>query len=849
MQLRISVKGMSCASCVGRVEKAIRSVADVQECSVSLATESAEIEILDNTKPSDSNKTSDNTKTSGNAIKSGGANLLDSAKTNEIVKAIKNAGYSVPTEEHYFTVTGMSCASCVGRIEKSIQQIPGMLAVEVNLLTGKVLARSIARTVKSYQLAKAVESSGNYKAQFDKRENRDESAQQRQKELHNEKVKLLTSAGLSLPLILPMVFVPLGIEFQISGWIQFVLAGLVQFWIGSRFYVGAFKAIRARAGNMDVLVALGTSAAFFLSFYFLLFAKSNLGGHQEVHYYFESSAVIITLVLLGKYLESKAKFQTIAAIRALQALQPDKANVIVNGQIIEVPFDELAFGDLVLVKAGEKVPVDGEVIEGSSQIDESLITGESVPVEKSPGDQVTAGALNIDGLLKISTRALGGETRLAKIIRLVEMAQTKKAPIQKMVDTVSFYFVPTIILLALMTILGWGFVAGNWEQAIINGVSVLVIACPCALGLATPTAVMVGTGLGARQGILIKDTEALELTHKVTAVAFDKTGTLTEGKPKLAQIHFENENIKSFAGVGETTILAWARGLQEGSEHPLAKAVVDYAVLKNISSVPVAAIKILAGRGIEGQIAVANQNLHLMLGSKKLMLEQIQSVANYFLSFEKSEVFQQAILNGQSISFLADKVSQKILACFFFSDSIKANSQETLNALKKLNIKSVLVTGDNKGSAANVAAQLAIDQVFAEVLPQDKVAIIEGLRNKGEVVAMVGDGINDAPALALAHVGFAMASGTDVAMHSAGVTLMRGDPLLIPSAIDLSRATYRKIKQNLFWAFIYNIIGIPLAMAGVLNPMIAGAAMAFSSVSVVSNALLLKKWRHLKTGK
>jgi Cu+-exporting ATPase len=807
IKLQIPVNGMSCGSCVERVEKAVSSVEGVEYAVVNLATESAALELRL-------------------------PEVLAVA-----IKAIENAGYRVPVEELDFSVSGMSCGSCVGRVEKALLQIPGILAVSVNLLTAKVLIKQISGAVKSYQITRAVEAAGAYKVVLNKKESLDISRIQREKELRDEKRRLWISAILTFPLVLPMLASDLGNHVFLSGWLQFALAGVVQFWIGARFYVGAYKAIKAKAGNMDVLVALGTSAAFLLSVYFLVFGSGEHAEHSSVHNYFESSAVIITLILLGKYLESKAKFQTVAAIRALQALQPEKANVLINDEIIEIPLEEISLKDIVLVKAGEKVPVDGEIIEGSSQLDEALITGESLPVSKGPGDIVTAGSLNIDGLLRIETKALGGETTLAKIIKMVEMAQTKKAPIQKLVDKVSFYFVPTIVVLAFMTILFWGVAFGNWEQAIINGVSVLVIACPCALGLATPTSVMVGTGLGARYGILIKDTEALELTHLVTTFAFDKTGTLTEGKPKVTQILLADSDHFS-----EQQVLVFARSIQEGSEHPLARAVIQLSEERKIGAVRATDIRTLAGRGIEGSV-VSNltdnmdSKLALWFGSKKMMQEQMVN-----LEFFGREILQYEN-EGKTISFLAERDSKKLLAGFVFSDSVKVNSRQTILELKKLGIKPILITGDNKGSANAVAKQLGIDQVEAEVLPQDKATVIEKLRKCGEIIAMVGDGINDAPALAVAHVGFAMSSGTDVAMHSAGVTLMRGDPMLLPSAIELSRKTYHKIKENLFWAFIYNIIGIPLAMAGFLNPMIAGAAMAFSSVSVVTNALLLKRWK------
>ncbi len=712
-------------------------------------------------------------------------------------------------------IKGMTCASCVNRIEKVLKKDSGVVMVSVNLATEKAKVIYEDSSLDTKKVIGLVLRAG-YEATLSKIKKSHEK-----NDLHTkERMLIIASSLLTLPLVLPMLLDLFGIHFMLSPWIQLILATPVQFYIGARFYRSGLSALKARTGNMELLVAIGTSAAYGLSLYLIL---KNL--EQMPHLYFESSAVVITLVLLGKYLESRAKQQTSAAISALQELQPVTARVQREGQEFDLKIEELRINDLVIVKPGERIPVDGFISKGSTQVDESLITGESLPIDKKENDQVVGGSINGDGQIFIIVTTLGSETMLARIIRMVEDAQAVKAPIQRLVDKVSAYFVPTVIVIAILTIVITGLVTLNFENGIINGVAVLVIACPCALGLATPTSIMVGTGVAAKVGILIKDAEALEVAHLVTTVAFDKTGTLTEGKPSVAKlIAFEKS---------EMEILKLLATIQAGSEHPLAKAVLEAAKKQHISWLEATAISAIPGIGVKAEI---EKEIYL-LGNKRLLLD-----LNIVDDKVTSLAMEQELL-GETVSFLTRASDKKILAIITFKDTIKRSAKETIKHLKKLGIKTLMLTGDNIGSAHSVAKELGIDKVRAEVLPQDKSTAINEFKNSGEIVAMVGDGINDAPALAAAHVGIAMSTGTDVAMHSAGITLMRGDPLLIPDAISISRKTYTKIKQNLFWAFIYNIIGIPLAAFGYLNPVIAGSAMAFSSVSVVTNSLLLRYWK------
>ncbi|WP_439894825.1 heavy metal translocating P-type ATPase [Pseudomonas syringae] len=714
-------------------------------------------------------------------------------------------------------ISGMTCASCAGRVERALAKVPGVNSVTVNLANERAHVQVQPQT-DPQTLINAVSHAG-YSATLlqDERVEADRKADT----LHRERWALLLAILLAVPLVVPMLLSPLGVHWMLPAWAQAALATPVQFILGARFYVAAWKAVRSGAGNMDLLVAIGTSAGYGLSLYQWLTAAPGTAPHL----YFEASAVVIALVLFGKYLESRAKRQTASAIRALEALRPDRALRVVDGIEQEVAISELQLEDRVLVKPGERFPVDGDVIEGHSHADEALITGESLPVAKEPGDRVTGGAINGEGRLLVRTTALGSETVLARIIRLVEDAQTGKAPIQRLVDRVSQVFVPVVLLIAFITLAGWLLAGASLEVALINAVTVLVIACPCALGLATPTAIMAGTGVAARHGILIKDAEALERAHEVTAVVFDKTGTLTSGTPRIT-------NMIALEG-NEEQLLQRAGALQRGSEHPLAKAVLDVCHEWQLKLDEIENSHALSGRGIAGTV----QGHELVLGNRRLLEESGLPMGDLA---ESARIWEA---EGRTLSWLIERAPDPhVIGLFAFGDSLKPGTDEAVRELNARGITSHLLTGDNRGSAQVVAKALGIHDVHAEVLPADKSATVMQLKSHN-VVAMVGDGINDAPALAAADIGIAMGSGTDVAMQAAGITLMRGDPRLVPAALDISRRTYAKIRQNLFWAFVYNLIGIPLAAFGYLNPVLAGAAMALSSVSVVSNALLLKTWK------
>ncbi|WP_295363470.1 heavy metal translocating P-type ATPase [Arenimonas sp.] len=802
--LRFGVTGMTCASCVGRVEKALAQVPGVLSASVNLATETATVS------------------TDG------------SVSAAALAAAVDQAGYGVAIEEISMAILGMTCASCVGRVEKALARVPGVQSASVNLASETAHVQVLAGT--SHEALVAAIAGAGYEAvpaaaagapASDGPDAPDAAAPASPQAVAagRERRHLIIAALLSLPLALPMAGMPFDAHWALPGWWQFVLATPVQFWLGWRFYKAAWKAVRARTGNMDLLVALGTSAGYGLSVWHLLFTTPH---HGEPPLYFEASAVIITLILMGKWLEARAKRQTTEAIRALQALRPATARVRhANGHEADVPVANVRMGDHVVVLPGERFPVDGEVLEGRSHADESLVSGESLPVPKDPGDKVTGGAVNAEGRLVVRTTAVGAESVLARIIRLVEDAQAKKAPIQRIVDRVSAVFVPIVVVIAIATLLGWGIATGDWTQATLNAVAVLVIACPCALGLATPTAIMAGTGVAAQAGILIKDAEALETTRGLRIVAFDKTGTLTEGKPELLLFRAARGD--------DAALLRHAAALQQGSEHPLARAVLAAAAAAGALPSPAAGTRALQGRGIEGHV----DGVRWMLGSGRLMAELGVSLGG--LSSEG----EAEAGKGRSVSWLASERDGdfRLEGLLAFGDPPRPEAKEAIAALQAQGLRTVMVSGDNRGAALSVARALGIadGDVRAEVLPADKAEVVRELAREGRV-AMVGDGVNDAPALAAADVGFAMGGGTDVAMHAAGVTLMRGDPRLVADAIDVSRRTTRKIHQNLFWAFIYNVVGIPLAAAGLLNPVVAGAAMALSSVSVVSNTLLLRRW-------
>ncbi|NMM01143.1 copper-translocating P-type ATPase [Paraburkholderia sp. RP-4-7] len=879
----LDIGGMTCASCAMRVEKALAKVPGVTRASVNLATEKASI---------DSNAAVD-PETLASAVRKAGYEATPSARPD-----VAPARTSHATE---LAIGGMTCASCAMRVEKALAKVPGVAGVSVNLATETASvnlgnAASDSSTDADALIA-AVKKAG-YEATLiappDSPTTAADTAalaaaaDSKRNQTRRELAAVLASAVLTLPLVLPMVGEWFGVHAMLSPWLQFALASIVQFVFGARFYRAAYRAVRAGAGNMDLLVALGTSAAYGISVYELATHPGDM-----THLYFEASAVVITLVRFGKWLEARAKRQTTDAIRALNALRPDRARIRVGADEREVPLAQVRVGTVVIVRPGERVPVDGAVLEGRTHIDESLITGESLPVPKQAADPVTAGSINGEGAIAVTTTAIGAETTLARIIRLVESAQAEKAPIQRLVDRVSEIFVPAILAIAALTLVGWLIAGAGGEAAILNAVAVLVIACPCALGLATPAAIMAGTGVAARRGVLIKDAEALETAHRVNVVAFDKTGTLTVGQPSVTAF-------EAIGGIGRDEALALAAAVQRHSDHPLARAVVKayeaaqagnlrddtavegssatggvgavvdsalggtalaestlggsalagstlsasapVAITKGATEPPVATLTASAARAVPGRGVEADIDGHtLALGSTRWLNE-----LGIQLSPQLTERAKQLEAAGNTVSWLIQRAPQAptALALIAFGDTVKPTARAAIERLAQMGIKSVLVTGDNHGSAASVALALGIEEFHAEVLPDDKARVIRDLKIRSAgIVAMVGDGINDAPALAAADIGIAMATGTDVAMQAAGITLMRGDPALVADAIDISRRTWRKIQQNLFWAFVYNLIGIPLAAFGLLNPMLAGAAMAFSSVSVVTNALLLRTWR------
>ncbi|ACD21185.1 heavy metal translocating P-type ATPase [Paraburkholderia phytofirmans] len=842
----LDIGGMTCASCALRVEKALAKVPGVTRASVNLATERARIESDAGVDP----------ETLANAVRKAGYDAMLSASTStETPAPVAEAEHS--TE---LAIGGMTCASCAMRVEKALAKVPGVVGASVNLATETATVSLDGAAAAPDALIAAVRKAG-YEATLivppdasaavdhaDQTAPADRKRDQTRREL----AAVLASAVLTLPLVAPMVGEWFGLHAMLSPWLQLALASIVQFVFGARFYRAAYRAVRAGAGNMDLLVALGTSAAYGISVYELATHPGDM-----MHLYFEASAVVITLVRFGKWLEARAKRQTTDAIRALNALRPDRARIRVGADERDVPLAQVRVGTVVIVRPGERVPVDGAVLEGRTHIDESLITGESLPVPKQVADAVTAGSINGEGAIAVTTTAIGAETTLARIIRLVESAQAEKAPIQRLVDRVSEIFVPAILAIAALTLVGWLMAGAGGETAILNAVAVLVIACPCALGLATPAAIMAGTGVAARHGVLIKDAEALETAHRVTIVAFDKTGTLTLGQPSVTAF-------EPIGGIGRDEALALAAAVQRNSDHPLARAVLkahEVAVRNSgdgtvadtggavatdtgialasgqITPQHASAARAIAGRGVEADV----DGRTLALGSTRWLKE-----LGIDLPPELAARAHELEAAGNTVSWLMQRKPQApaALALIAFGDTVKPTARVAVERLAQMGIKSVLVTGDNRGSAASVAKALGIGEFHAEVLPDDKARVIRDLKIRSAgIVAMAGDGINDAPALAAADIGIAMATGTDVAMHAAGITLMRGDPALVADAIDISRRTWRKIQQNLFWAFVYNLIGIPLAALGLLNPMLAGAAMAFSSVSVVTNALLLRTWR------
>jgi len=772
------VTGMTCSACAARLEKALLRASGVQSATVNFATEQADI-------------------------------VFDPASIDvpSVVGAIERAGFGVGETTFTFGVGGMTCSACATRIEKQLRRLPGVLEANVNVALERADVRAVFGQVDQHALERSVEAAG-FTVHFpDDAADADHEEEHREKEAHalrRDQYALIASALLTLPLVAQMVTMVVGMNFHLLPWVELALATPVQFLIGARFYRAAWKAIRAGSGNMDVLVAMGTTTAYAYSVYLM----ASLGDAAAGRLYFEASAVIITLVMLGKYMEARAKRGTTAAIRQLMDLRPKTARLERGGAVTEVPVAQVRAADLVVVRPGEAIPVDGVLADGRSEVDESLITGESIPVVKVAGDKVTA---------------VGADSTLAKIIRLVENAQSGKAPIQRLVDRISELFVPTVLLIAGATFAGWFFYSGNLESALISAVSVMVIACPCALGLATPTAIMTGTGAAARWGILIKDVEMLERAHALNAVIFDKTGTLTTGHPTVVDI---------LARDGDSTrLLAAVASLQQGSEHPLAKAVLDRAAADGVALTPVSDFRSHTGHGVAGRIDGAS----VISGNEQFMRD------NGVPTEAESATAAAWEDQGKTVIWVAR--AGELLGLVAIADPLRPESAPAVAQLKRMGIRTLLLSGDAVRAVAEIGRQVGIDEAQGGVKPADKSRQVEALRDDGYRVGMIGDGINDAPALAAADVGIAMGSGTDVAMETAGVTLMRSDPGLVPGAISISRATWNKIRQNLFWAFIYNVIGIPFAAAGYLSPTIAGAAMAFSSVSVVTNSLLLKRWR------
>jgi len=803
--VHVPISGMTCATCAGRVEAALNALPGVS-ATVNLADERADLR-------------------------------FDPSRTTpaDLVNAVEAAGYATRPDRRELAIIGMTCATCAGRVEHALAAVPGVLRAEVNLATEHAVVEGIAGLLSPAALLHAVRDAG-----YDATLLTGDAAQQRAAEqadaarLRRLLLKVAAAAVLSLPLLLPMVGVPL------PGWLALLLATPVQFVIGAGFYVAAWKALRAGTGNMDLLVALGTSAAYFYSLFLVI-----AGAGQPT--WFEAAAVVITLVLFGRWLEARTRRATGDAIRALLALRPETARVERGGGEIEIPVAAVVEGDIVVVRPGERFPTDGHVLTGSSHADESLITGESQPVEKRPGDAVTGGAINGAGLLRVQTTAVGADSTLARIIALVEGAQSHKAPVQHLVDRVAAVFVPVVLGCALVTLLGWWLIGGSFAAGLIAAVSVLVIACPCALGLATPAAMMAGTGAAARAGILIRDSEVLERARQIDTVVLDKTGTLTEGHPVVSEIlvapdapvapvpgaklQADGRVPADASDQTETALLALAAAAQTGSEHPLARAILARAA--GLDLPPLTDFQSHSGLGLTATVG----GCRVAIGNRTLM--QQQAVA---LTLDQAAGALEA--RGRTVMFVAALQPHPILlGAIAVTDPIRPTAAAALRRLQAQGIATVLLTGDNHRTAASVAGALGIAAFRAEVLPAGKAEEIARLQRDGHCVAMVGDGVNDAPALAQADLGIAMGGGADVAVQAAGITLMRNDPLLIADAIAISRATRRKIWQNLFWAFAYNVVGIPLAGCGLLSPMIAGAAMAFSSVSVVSNALLLRRWR------
>ncbi len=802
----IKIAGMSCAACAARIEKGLLKMPGVESANVNLAMERATVEY--------------------------DAKVAQPEQFDELITKL---GYEVIHEKPEgaghteLKVTGMTCAACSARIEKKLNSLPGVQSAGVNLTTERATVSFDPTLIKVTDMIRVVQDLG-YDAEKIENISHEREKELKEKELRNMRISLIASILLSLPLVTAMILSIFKIHGPVldllhNPYFQLAVATPVQFVIGARFYKQSYYALRSGSANMDVLIAMGTSAAYFFSLYNVFFQTVPAGMMKDL--YFEAAAIIITLILLGKYLEAVAKDRTSDAIKKLAELQAKTARVIRQGQERDIPIEEVELGDVVVVRPGEKIPVDGKIIEGNSSLDESMLTGESLPVDKKAGDLVYGATINKFGVFKLEATRIGKDTALAQIIKMVEDAQGSKAPIQKIADQVAGVFVPVVLIIALITFLVWYFTGAGINKSLISAVAVLVIACPCALGLATPTAIMVGTGKGAENGILIKGGEYLEMAYKLDTVVLDKTGTITKGQPEVT-------DIISLDAWDEKAIIRMAAQAEKGSEHPLGVAIYEKGKQAIGPIDDPASFAAIPGQGVKAVI----DDQEIYVGTRKLM-----KARNINLDAVEPQV---AALEDQGKTAMLMAVDDKLAAILAVADTLKESSPEAIGALQEMGIEVFMITGDNRRTADAIARQVGISTVLAEVLPENKAREVEKLREQGRHVAMVGDGINDAPALATADIGMAMGTGTDVAMEAADITLMRGDLRMIPAAIRLSRQTMRKIKQNLFWAFIYNIIGIPFAALGMLNPIIAGAAMAFSSVSVVTNSLSLKRFNPIQ---
>ncbi|MEA4806382.1 heavy metal translocating P-type ATPase [Acetobacterium wieringae] len=813
----IKITGMTCAACAARVEKVVSKMAGITSASVNFATESLSVEYDEG--------------------------VASRQKINEV---IEKAGYGTveisTISEVTIPIGGMTCASCSARVEKVLGKLEGITSATVNLATEKATVHYDTQQIKLSTIRQAIEKAGSQALEIEKKTAIDEDKLRKEKEIRTLKTKLIVSATFGIPLLylamgamiwwlrlpIPSFLEPM--QYPLTYAIVQIILVIPIIIAGHRFYSVGFKAIIQRSPNMDSLIAMGTSAAILYSLYSVYqISIGNFGAVEDL--YFETAGVIITLILLGKYLEAVSKGKTSEAIKKLMGLAPKTAIVIRDGVEIETPIDEVEIDDVILVKPGGKIPVDGIVIEGNTAIDESMLTGESMPIDKKSGDAVYAASINKNGVIKFRATKIGGDTALAQIIKLVEDAQGSKAPIAQLADIVSSYFVPIVFVIAVLAFAGWYFTGHTFVFAMTIFISILVIACPCALGLATPTAIMVGTGKGAEYGILIKGGEALETTHLIDTIVFDKTGTITEGKPEVTDIVTAN-------GIERDWLLQIAASAEKGSEHPLGEAIVRGAQKENMETLKIDTFKAIPGYGIEVEV----DGSRLLLGNRKMMDEN--SISLITLEEESDRLAEE----GKTPMYIAmDGTLSGIIAV---ADVVKASSKAAIAKLHEMGIEVAMITGDNKKTAEAIAKQVGIDRVLAEVLPQDKSNEVKKLQAEGRKVAMVGDGINDAPALAQADIGIAIGSGTDVAMESADIVLMRSDLMDVPTAIKLSKSTIRNIKQNLVWAFGYNVAGIPIA-AGLLylfggpllNPIFAAAAMSLSSVSVLTNALRLKGFK------